>query len=171
MSGGGGPGVRAPALVAAATCLLLGSTAAAQRQPGWEVRLSERVEVTTGQPGTLALALAVDRGLTVSRDAAVIVDLAAPPDVVIKRRRLGRGDAADPGADAPRFAIPVRTDIPGEHVIAVRVRFWLCGARVCRPVDVRRRAVVVAVAPPPAPLDAPPDAGVPPVDAPPPPRR
>lgn len=167
MSGGGAARLRATALVAAVTAVLLASPAAAERQPGWEVRLPERVEVTTGQPGTLALALAVDRGLTVSRDAAVIVDLVAPVDVVIKRRRLGRGDAADPGADAPRFAIPVRTDVPGAHVVDVRVRFWLCGARVCRPVDVRRRAVVVAAVPPPAS----PDAGVPPVDAPPPPRR
>lgn len=120
--------------------------ARAQRDAGWDVRVAERVEVAVGQTVPLAIAVAVDRGLTVSRDAAVIVDLAPDDGVTVKKRRLGRSDAVDPDADAPRFAAPVRGDSPGEHEVRLHVRFWLCRARTCRPIDVRRVATVSVVA-------------------------
>jgi hypothetical protein len=120
------------------------SVAQPARSPGWEVRVSERIELASGAAGQLEIAIAVDRGLTVSKDGPVIIDVAAPAPVVIKKRRLGRGDAADPGADAPRFAIPVRLQPRGEHVIGLRVRFWVCGDRTCRPVDVKRSTTVVS---------------------------
>jgi hypothetical protein len=147
------------ARVLVALALVLGARAEAQRQPGWEVRVADRVEVVPGTPGQVTIAIAVDRGLTVSRDADVIVDLTAPAAVAIRRRRLGRGDAVDPGADAPRFAVPVRAEQPGEHALTVRVRFWLCGGRTCRPIDVRRSALIAVTAPPAV------DAGVAPADA------
>lgn len=127
-----------------AVIVALGSTAAAQREPGWEVRVPERLEVVAGEGGALAIALAVDRGLTISKDAPVIVDLVAPAGVAIKKTRLGRADAVDPGADAPRFSVAVRPAEPGEHVVKIRLRAWLCGGRVCRPLDVARQALVVA---------------------------
>jgi hypothetical protein len=128
--------------------VLLGARAAAQPSRDWEVRIAERTELPPGVQGSLPISIAVDRGRSVSKDAAVIVDLAPPDGVTVKRRRLGRGDAVDPGADAPRFAVPVRADAVGEHVIRVRVRFWLCAAKTCKPVDVRRTATVAIVAPP-----------------------
>jgi hypothetical protein len=134
-------------LVAGCTLLALvalvalpGAPSHAQRAPGWDVRVSERVALAPGATGQLTIALAVDRGLTVSRDAAVIVDLAVDPGVVVKKRRLGRGDAVDPGADAPRFAINVRADAPGEYAVQLHIRFWVCGTRSCWPVEVRRAA-------------------------------
>jgi len=120
--------------------------ARAQRDAGWDVRVAERVEVALGQAAPLAIAVAVDRGLTVSRDAGVIVDLVPDEGVTVKKRRLGRGDAVDPEADAPRFAAPVRGDSPGEHEVRLRVRFWLCRTRTCRPIDVRRATTVSVVA-------------------------
>jgi hypothetical protein len=119
--------------------------ARAQRDAGWDVRVAERIEVALGQVAPLAIAVAVDRGLTVGRDAAVIVDLAPDEGVTVKKRRLGRGDAVDPEADAPRFAAPVRGDAAGEHAVRLHVRFWLCRSRTCRPIDVRRVATVVVV--------------------------
>ncbi len=136
--------------------LALTARAEAQRQPGWEVRVAERVEVAAGAGGAIAISIAVDRGLTVSKDAAVIVDLVAPPGVTLRKRRLGRGEAVDPEADAPRFAVPVRATETGEHAVKIRVRFWVCGGKACRPVDVRRSAIVTVPAATP-----PPDAGVP----------
>jgi hypothetical protein len=136
--------------------LALTARAEAQRQPGWEVRVAERVEVAAGAGGAIPISIAVDRGLTVSKDAAVIVDLVAPPGVTLRKRRLGRGEAVDPGADAPRFAVPVRATEAGEHAVKIRVRFWVCGGKACRPVDVRRSAIVTVPASTP-----PPDAGVP----------
>lgn len=121
---------------------------AAADPAGWEVKLADRLDVpATG--ATLSLAIAVDRGLSISKDALVIVDLAPAAGVAIKKRRLGRADAVDPEADAPRFAIPVRGDAPGEHALAVRVRFWLCAKWTCRPVDVTRTVTAVVATPPP----------------------
>jgi hypothetical protein len=130
--------------------LALTARAEAQRQPGWEVRVADRVEVAAGTGGAIAISIAVDRGLTVSKDAAVIVDLVAPPGVTLRKRRLGRGEAVDPEADAPRFAVPVRATEAGDHAVKIRVRFWVCGGKACRPVDVRRSAIVAvpAAAPP-----------------------
>jgi hypothetical protein len=132
--------------LALAVLAALGWPAQAQREPGWDLRVSERVEVAVGASAPLTIALAVDRGLTVSKDAAVILDLAPEAGIAVKKKRLGRSDAVDPEADAPRFAIPVRADAPGDHVMRLRVRFWLCGTRSCRPIDVRRTATVSVTA-------------------------
>ena len=123
--------------------------AAAQQpqQPGWEVRIPDRVEVVLGEPGVLPIAIAVDRGLAVSRDAPVIVDLAGA-GLGLKKTRLGRADAVDPGADAPRFAVALRPPAAGELAIKIRLRMWLCGGRACRPLDVRREAKIAVAAPP-----------------------
>jgi len=128
--------------------VLVWAPAEAQREPRWDLRISERVEVAAGATAPLTIALAVDRGLVVSKDAAVIIDLVPEPGIAVKKKRLGRGDAVDPEADAPRFAVPVRADAPGDHAMRLRVRFWLCGARSCRPIDVRRTATVVVAAAP-----------------------
>lgn len=125
--------------------------AEAQRDAGWELRIPERVELVAGASGTLPIALALDRGLSISKNAQLIVDLAPDAAITVKRRRLGRADAVDPDADAPRFAIALRADTPGDFGVRVRLRFWLCGNRVCRPVEARRNvAIAVAPAAPPA---------------------
>jgi hypothetical protein len=132
---------------AAALGLMIAAAAgvAADAQPaaGYDVRIPDKLELVAGAPGTLGVAIAIDRGQQISRDAALILDLAPDPGVAIKKRRLGRGDAVDPEAESPRFAIPVRVDATGQTNVAVRVRFWLCAARACRPVDVRRTVPVV----------------------------
>jgi len=138
--------------------LAIAARAEAQRQPGWEVRVADRVELAPGGSGAISISIAVDRGLTVSRDAAVIIDLVAPAGISLRKRRLGRGEAVDPEADAPRFAVAVRATEPGEHAVKIRVRFWVCGGKACRPVDVRRAAVVAVAVPPPPP--PPPDTAV-----------
>ena len=128
-----------------ALALLVSAPARAQRAPGWDVRVVERVEVAAGATGVLTISVAVDRGLTVSKDAAVIIDLAPDPGIAVKKKRLGRSDAVDPEADAPRFAVSVRGDTPGDHPIRLRVRFWLCGGKSCRPIDVRRTATIAVI--------------------------
>jgi hypothetical protein len=127
--------------------LLVASGAEAQRQPGWEVRVGDKVEVVTGASGMLSISIAVDRGLTISKDADVIVDLAPEQGITLRKKRLGRRDAVDPEADAPRFAVAVRADTEGEHAVKLRIRFWLCGGKSCRPIDVKKTAVIAASAP------------------------
>lgn len=140
------PGIRTRRwLLGAGLAMVVCAPARAQGDAGWDVRVAERLEVALGATAPLAIAVAVDRGLTVGRDAAVIVDLAPDEGITVKKRRLGRGDAVDPEADAPRFAAPVRGDSPGDHAVRLRVRFWLCRSRTCRPIDVRRVATVSVV--------------------------
>jgi hypothetical protein len=123
--------------------LVLVLLATAAHAQGWEVRIPERVELVLGEPGTLPIAIAVDRGFVISKDAPVIVDVSAVSGVSTRKPRLGRPDAVDPEADAPRFAVPLKTAAAGEHVVKIRVRMWLCGGRSCRPLDVKRQATVV----------------------------
>jgi hypothetical protein len=135
--------------------LVVGGFAYAQKAaPQWDVHVPDKVEIAQGTVGELSIGIAVDRGLVVSKDASVIVDFVAPPGVTIKKKRLQRPDAVDPQADAPRFAASVRADTEGEHAVAVRVRFWVCGGKACRPVDVKRTAKIVVASPAPPPSDA-----------------
>jgi hypothetical protein len=120
--------------------MLLATAAHAQ---GWDVRIPEKLEVVLGEPSTLPIAIAVDRGFVISKDAPVIVDVTAASGVTTRKPRLGRPDAVDPEADAPRFAVPLKTTAAGEHVVKIRLRMWLCGGRSCRPLDVKRQATVV----------------------------
>lgn len=142
------------ALLAVLLASIVAPGAEGQRQPGWEVRVPEKIELASGASGTVAVSIAVDRGLTVSRDADVILDVVTDPGVAVRKKRLGRRDAVDPEADAPRFAIPVKADADGEHAVKLRVRFWLCGGKVCKPIDVRRTATIAVTAAAPAPGDA-----------------
>src|SRR5205807_10426169 len=114
----------------------------------WEWTIPDRVEVAAGASGALPIAIALDRGLAISKDAALILDLAPDGGVTVKKKRLGRADAVDPDADAPRFAIALHGEATGDFTLRVHLRFWLCGGRVCRPVDARR-TVGVSVTPPP----------------------
>jgi hypothetical protein len=141
---------------AAFALLLVAGIARAQPREPWEVRVADKLTIAPGETGSISIAIAVDRGLTVSKDANVIIDALGEPGVTVRKKRLGRNDAVDPEADAPRFAVPVKGDTAGEHAVKVRVRFWLCGGKSCRPIDVRRSATV-SVAAPTAPG---PDAGV-----------
>ena len=124
--------------------VVLAGSAAAQRDPGWEVRAPDKLDLQPGTAGTLPIALAVDRGLTISKDGGLVIDIVPDTGVTIRKRRLGRGDAADPDADGPRFAVPIQADAAGDFTVKLHVRFWLCGGKVCRPVDTRR-TVAIAV--------------------------
>ncbi len=128
--------------------LLVASTASPARgDAGWDLKVPERVELAAGASGTLPIAIAVDRGLQISKDAGLVLDLAPSGGVVVKRRRLARADAVDPDADAPRFAVPIHADAAGDYTIALHLRFWLCGGKTCRPIDAKRTIAVAASAP------------------------
>jgi hypothetical protein len=136
--------------VVVAALVLACPRAHAERQAGWKLDVPERVEFIAGVVGTLQLSIDVDHGLTVSRDAAVIVDLGSDAAISIKKRRLGRADAVDPDADSPHWSVALRSEIAGDHVVRVRVRGWVCGQKVCKPLDARRNvAISVAAAAPP----------------------
>src|SRR5262249_31094253 len=97
--------------------------------------------------GTLPITITIDRGLSISKDAALTIDLAPEGNLSLKRRRLGRSDAVDPDADAPRFAVPLRAEVAGDYVLKVKIRFWLCGSKACRPTEAKRSFTVAAHTP------------------------
>ena len=130
------------------TLLVLLLLAAPAYAETWELKIPERVEVTAGTSGTLPIALAVDRGTSISKDGGIVLDLAPEGgSVSVKKRRLSRADAVDPDADAPRFAVPLRAETAGDFALHVRLRFWVCGQKVCKPVDVKRNVTVAVTAP------------------------
>ncbi len=111
---------------------------------GWHLNVPERLEVAAGASASLPIAISVDRGLSISKDAGVIIDLAPEGSVSVKRRRLARTDAVDPDADEPRFAVPVHADAAGDFALKLRVRFWVCAQKTCKPVDARRSVAIAA---------------------------
>lgn len=144
-------GSRGKLLAALVVASFATTRADAQRDASWELRIPERMELVAGAGGTLPITIVLDRGLTISRDAALIVDLTPDAAIAIKRRRLGRADAVDPDAGAPRFSIALRSDTPGDFGVRVRLRFWVCGKRVCRPAEARRNVAIAVLPPPPTP--------------------
>ena len=115
--------------------------AAAQDQPGYKLDVPEHLDVDTGG-GTLPLTITVDRGQTLSKDGGLTLDIAPDAGIAVRRRRLARTDAVDPDEESPRFAIPLRTDTAGDFRLKLHLRFWLCGTKVCKPIDARRTVTV-----------------------------
>jgi hypothetical protein len=134
--------------VLALALLLAASPASAER---WELHVPERVELVAGAGGALPIDIVLERGLAVSKDAAVLLDLAPDSAIAIKKRRLGRTDAIDPDAPAPRFSVALRADTPGDFSVRVHIRFWVCGNKSCRPAEARRNVAVSVAASPPVP--------------------
>jgi hypothetical protein len=123
--------------------LLVLTAASPARGEDWEVRVDEAVEVDAGTAATVSLTIAGTGGRVVSKDGPVRVALASET-LEVKRARYDRRQAADPAADAPRFDLKFTAPSAGDHTLAVEVRFWLCGAKTCRPVRAKRTVAVHA---------------------------
>jgi hypothetical protein len=136
-----------PALVL--VVVALAGTAAAD-DAKYELRVPDTVEVEPGAATTVSLTIAGTGGRTISKDGPVRVELASPT-LTLPRTRYDRRHAADPAADTPRFDLKLTAPAAGDHELALSVRFWLCGARVCRPVRTTKTVTVRATAPAPAP--------------------
>lgn len=146
------------AALAAAAC---GSARA--DDPGYELRLTGAFVIEPGASAALSVTIAPARGRSISADGPLRLEIAVAGDgVVVPRRRYLRKDAADPAADAPRFDVKLKARASGEHAVTIVARFWLCGARACRPIATRRTVTVSVPTPP---IDAGPVDATPPIDA------
>ena len=121
--------------------VLSARVAAAQDPVGYKLDVPEHLDFAVGD-GSLPITIQIERGQSISKDAGLTLDIAPDAGVVVKRRRLARTDAIDPDEDSPRFAIPVRGDAPGDFTVKLHLRFWLCGTKVCRPIDARRTVTI-----------------------------
>lgn len=135
-------------MIARVAMIVAALAATAHAQPAtWEIKIPDRVSASQGATVQVPITIAVDRGFSVSKDGPVFIDLAPDPGLTIKKRRLGRPEAVDPEADVPRFVVPIRGDAAGDHVVKIRIRLWMCGGKVCRPLDVKRQMVMAVAAP------------------------
>jgi hypothetical protein len=121
--------------------LLLTRHAAAQDPVGYKLDLPEHLDIAIGD-GSLPITIAIDRGQTISKDAGLRLDITPDAGVAVKRRRLARTDAIDPDEDSPRFAIPLRAETAGDFTVKLHLVFWLCGTKVCKPIDARRTVTI-----------------------------
>ena len=131
----------------ALAAVLLGAPAAhAQGDGTYELRATDAT-VEVGAAAAVSLTIAPSGGRTVSHDGPVQVSLHGDDGVALARTRYARKDAADPAADAPRFDLKLKATAPGDHALEVDVRFWLCGAKVCRPIRAHKTIAIHASAP------------------------
>jgi hypothetical protein len=149
------------AVAIAAALAVTACTAARADESGFELRVATELTIEQGASSAISVAIVPAAGRTISPDGPVRLAVTAPDALGLPRRRYARKDAADPAADAPRFDVRVKAREPGEHAVALDIRFWLCGSRVCRPITATRTVTVHVPAPAP-PIDAAPP---PPVDA------
>jgi hypothetical protein len=149
------------AVAIAAALAVTACTAARADESGFELRVATELTIEQGASSAISVAIVPAAGRTISPDGPVRLAVTAPDALGLPRRRYARKDAADPAADAPRFDVRVKAREPGDHAVALDIRFWLCGSRVCRPITATRTVTVHVPAPAP-PIDAAPP---PPVDA------
>ena len=121
--------------------LVSARVAAAQEPTTYKLDVPEHLDFAVGD-GSLPVAIQIERGQNISKDAGLTLDIAPDAGIVVKRRRLARSDAIDPDEDSPRFAIPLHGDAAGDFTLKLHLRFWLCGTKVCRPIDARRTVTI-----------------------------
>ena len=123
-------------IIAGVAMVLAGCTSARADESGYELRIATDLTIEQGASGAISVAIVPAAGRTVSADGPVRRAVTAPEGLGLPRKRYARKDDADPAADAPRFDVRVKAREPGDHAVALDVRFWLCGSRVCRPIAV-----------------------------------
>ena len=115
-------------LLAVVVGLLLAALAAPAEEPEFQI-------VGTLERQTLSLSILPRTGYRLGASAPVQVRLDGV-GVELPRRLLGRDDAVDPRAEAPRFAVRFNAAKPGAHIDA-ELTFYVCKAARCRPVVTR----------------------------------
>ena len=121
--------------------LVSARVAGAQAPTTYKLDVPEHLDFAVGD-GSLPIAIQIERGQNISKDAGLTLDIAPDAGIVVKRRRLARTDAIDPDEDSPRFAIPLHGDAAGDFTLKLHLRFWLCGTKVCKPIDARRTVTI-----------------------------
>lgn len=142
-----------------AMLLAMAGGEARAEEPAWELAIDERLELVVGTVANAKVRLR-GRGRYIVARSGLLIDLKPARGLGVRQRRYQRGDAVEGEAAEASFSIPVRGEAVGAHALELRVRFWVCAAKSCLPVDERRTvAIEVREAPPPP---APPASPLPP---------
>ncbi len=134
-------------VAAMSLCLAAGPAAARAGAPlpdRYQISLPARMELDQGHSGAASLTIAPDPGYAISQTGPLLVALAVSPEpgLELPRRRYHRGQAADRLAAAPRFDLALRAARAGRYRLTVRILFWLCRGRTCRPIRTAREVAV-----------------------------
>ena len=130
--------------------LVAAASVAAAAGATYELRVPETVEVKPDDSTTVSLTIAGTGTKTISKEGPIRIDLSSPT-LTLPRTRYERRHAADPAAETPRFDLKFTAPTAGDHELVLALRFWICGARTCRPVRATKTIAVRATAPQEAP--------------------
>ncbi len=124
-------------LALAALCALAAPALAAD--PGAEAARAYALDtsasttaVRAGQPGKLVIVIRPTApGWHVHPQAPLKIRFEAPPALKLERAELGRRDATDAKADAPRFEAPFVASAAGVQEAKANVDFFICSDQAC----------------------------------------
>ena len=135
-------------LAALAVALLLPAAAAATdgSQAGSTYKIvtdgSSRA-LRVGEKGKVVVAVEpLEKGIHVNREFPLKYKVEPSAGLQVEKLEWKRPDAVDPGADNPRFEIPVTAKAKGAQQVAVQMRFAICSDAWCVP---QTRTVTVPV--------------------------
>ena len=137
--------------LAVALALVLLAQAARAVDPGAEAAQSYQLEASAapaslkaGGAGVLRLAIKPGPKVHVHPQAPLKITLSSSAGLVLAKAQLGRGDLADPKAEAPRFEVPFKAAAAGPQEATAKVDFFICSDAWCVK-QVREVKLAVAV--------------------------
>jgi hypothetical protein len=87
-----------------------------------------------GETGQVVVAVEpLEKGIHVNREFPLKYKVEPSAGLSVARSELKRGDAVDPGAENPRFEIPVTAGAKGHQQVVVQMRFAICSDSWCVP--------------------------------------
>jgi hypothetical protein len=96
-----------------------------------------------GEKGKVVVAVEpLEKGVHVNREFPLKYRVSATAGLALAKTELSRADAVDPGAENPRFEIPVSATAAGAQQVTVQMRFAICSDTWCVP---QQKTVTVAV--------------------------
>jgi len=96
-----------------------------------------------GEKGKAVVAIEpLVQGVHVNREFPLKYKVETSGGLKVEKADLRRADAVDPGADNPRFEVPVTATAPGAQQMTVHMRFAICSDTWCVP---QARTVALAV--------------------------
>lgn len=156
--------MRASATILALSAAVLcsqGTELRGETASGYTFETPAQLNLEVGGSVELRLGISPAKGYRVDKNAPVRIELrqAKETGVSIKKSQLRRRDAVDAQSGAPHFLLPIVGGKAGRESLAVAYRFWLCRAKICRPI--RGEASITLIVDEPSvpdggPLEAPP---------------
>jgi hypothetical protein len=134
----------------ALAALALGAAAPVRAAGGADAASTYRVvtdgstaALRRGEKGKVVVAIEpLEKGVHVNREFPLKYRISASAGLSLAKTELARSDAVDPGAETPRFEIPVSATAAGAQQVTVQMRFAICSDAWCVP---QQKTITVAI--------------------------